>query len=87
MKNKETNVTIEQLLAVQRDMYLEARLDYELSLRKFSMLNVDKCPCCFESFYKEKQEELTNGYLTGEKKPSELEVLELMSITPVIREH
>lgn len=84
---KKTNVAIEQLLAVHRDMYLEARLDYELSLRKFSMLNVDKCPCCFESFFMEKQGELTNAYLSGDAKPSELEVLELMAMTPVIDEH
>lgn len=87
MKKLETNVTIEQQVAIHRDMYLEAKLDYELSLRKFSMLNVDKCPSCFESFYKDKQEDLKKAYLSGDMKPNELEILELMAMTEVIHEH
>jgi len=87
MNVNETNVSIEQQLMIHRDIYLEARMEYELSLRKYSMLNVDKCPCCFDKFYENKKEELTTAHLTGEIKPNEIEILELMAMTPVVDGH
>lgn len=84
MNNKKTNVTLEQLLAIRQDQYLEARMDYEFVLREFSLINVNKCPNCFEGFYEEKRSEVEANYLSGEVGPSSIEVLELMAQTQVI---
>jgi len=84
MNNTETNLTLEQLLTIRRDQYLEARMDYELALRKFSLMNVNKCPDCFEGFYEEKRSEVEANYLSGDIGPSSIEVLELMAQTQVI---
>lgn len=84
MNSKKTNITLEQLLAIRQDQYLEAKMDYELALRKFSLINVNKCPDCFEGFYEEKRSEIEANYLSGEIGPSSIEVLELMAQTQVI---
>jgi len=82
---KEAEVT--QELADSRDRYLDARIDYELSLRKFSLFNVKKCPCCFKGFYKDKENEIIQEYANGDSEPNEIEVLERMAMTPVLDSH
>jgi hypothetical protein len=84
MNNTDTNITLEQLLAIRRDQYLEARMDYELALREFSLVNVNKCPDCFEYFYEDKKSEMEASYLSGQIRPNCIEVLELMAQTQVI---
>lgn len=87
MDNQNSNITLEQFLIIRQDQYLEARMNYELVLREFSLVNVNKCPSCFEEFFTTKKGEIEADYLSGKTKPNLIEVLELMAMTPVIHEH
>ena len=71
-------LSVNDAVLVRRAEYLEARAEYEISLRRFLNGVVKNCPCCFKGFYKLAENDLREQMIEEGTEPDELEVLEEM---------
>jgi hypothetical protein len=78
---------LEDKVEESRTSFHQARTEYELAMRREILHRVDHCPGCFDGFFEETKLRIQKEMCQGNFEPDVMEVLSLMSFTPVVRHH
>jgi len=69
-----------------RSDFHQARTEYELAMRREILHRVNHCPCCFDGFFENVKAQIREEALQNNFEPDVMEVLNRMSLTPVVTE-
>lgn len=77
---------LKEKVSETRSDFHQARTEYELAMRREILHRVNHCPCCFDGFFENVKARIREEALQNNFEPDVMEVLNRMSLTPVVTE-
>jgi hypothetical protein len=75
---------LKEKVSETRSEFHQARTEYELAMRREILHRVNNCPCCFDGFFDDVKARIREEALQNNFEPDVMEVLNRMSLTPVV---